>query len=76
MRWDCTLYIVGALFLGTTIYILINRASVEALLGGLLIYGAIAFVLVLFGITSFIFGYSYRPRGATSRIVLGVRAGI
>lgn len=64
MRWDCTLYIVGALFLGTTIYMLLNRESVEALLGGLLIYGAIAFVLVLFGITSFIFGYSLRPRGA------------
>jgi hypothetical protein len=63
MRWDYTLYIVGALFLGTTIYMLLNRASVEALVSGLLIYGAIVFVLVLFGITSFIFGYSLRPRG-------------
>jgi multisubunit Na+/H+ antiporter MnhC subunit len=64
MRWDFALYIVGTLFLGTSIYMLLNRASVEPVVGGLLIYGAVALVLILFGITSFIFGYSLRPRGA------------
>lgn len=31
-------------------------------MGGMLIYSAIIFVLALFGITSFIFGYSMRPK--------------
>lgn len=62
MRWDYFSYIVGALFLGTFSYLLFNRASTEAQIGGLLIYGAVVLVLVLFAVTSFIFGYGLRPK--------------
>jgi hypothetical protein len=62
MRWDYISYIVGMLFFGTFLYLILNRSSTEAQIGGLLIYGAVVFVLVLFAATSFIFGYELRPK--------------
>lgn len=62
MRWDYVFYVVGVLLLGAFLYILFDRTSVQDLMGGLLIYSAIVFVLALFGATSFIFGYSLRPK--------------
>jgi len=43
-------------------YSLFEKASLEPAMGGMLIYSAIVFVLALFGITAFIFGYSQRPK--------------
>lgn len=59
---DCTLYIAGVILLVVAGYALFNNASLEEPMGGMLIYSAIVFVLALFGITSFIFGYSLRPK--------------
>jgi hypothetical protein len=62
LRSDYILYLVGIVLLAVTGYALFDRASWERVMGGMLIYSAIVFVLALFGITSFIFGYNMRPR--------------
>lgn len=62
MRTDYVLYAIGGIFLVVACYTLIDKASLEKLMGGMLIYSSIVFVLVLFGITAIIFGLSSRPR--------------
>jgi len=62
LRSDNILYIVGITLLIVTGYALFTKESLEDALGGMLIYSAIVFVLVLFGITAFIFGYNLRPQ--------------
>ena len=62
MRTDYVLYAVGGIFFVAAGYTLFDKASLEKLMAGMLIYSAIVFVLVLFGITALIFGYSLRPK--------------
>ncbi len=62
MRTDYVLYAIGGIFLVVACYTLFDKASLEKLMGGMLIYSSIVFVLVLFGITAIIFGLSSRPR--------------
>ncbi|UCB61260.1 MAG: hypothetical protein JSW72_04215 [Candidatus Bathyarchaeota archaeon] len=62
MRLGYILYIVGVILLIGAGYVVYNSATLEPVLGGKLIYGAIVFVSLLFGFTSFIFGYSLRPK--------------
>ncbi|MDH5449002.1 MAG: hypothetical protein OEY24_05230 [Candidatus Bathyarchaeota archaeon] len=62
MRSDYLLYIFGVILLVVVCYTIFNSASLEEPMGGMLIYNAIVFVLALFGITAFIFGYSLRPK--------------
>ena len=62
MRSDYLLYIIGVILLVVACYALFNSASLEEPMGRMLIYSAIVFVLALFGITAFIFGYSLRPK--------------
>ena len=62
LRSDYILYLVGVFLLVTVGYALYDKASLEAPMGGFLIYSAIVFVLALFGITFLIFGYSMRPK--------------
>lgn len=62
MRSDYILYIVGVAFLVVAAYALLEKTSFEPFMGGMLIYSAVVFVLALFGITAFIFGYSLRPK--------------
>lgn len=62
LRSDYVLYIVGVALLVVTGYTLFTRESLEDAMGGMLIYSAIIFVLALFGITAFIFGYNLRPQ--------------
>jgi hypothetical protein len=62
LRSDYLLYIIGVMLLVITCYALFNSASLTDPMGGMLIYSAIVFVLALFGITAFIFGYSLRPK--------------
>jgi len=61
MRSDRFSYIIGVVFLVVTAYTLFEQAALKPLMG-MLIYSAVVFVLVLFGITSLIFGYSLRPK--------------
>lgn len=62
MRSDCILYIIGVILFVAASYALFDKVVIESVLGGMLIYSAVVFVLALFGTTSFIFGYSMRPR--------------
>lgn len=62
MRSDCILYIIGVILFAVASYALFDKVVIESVLGGMLIYSAVVFVLALFGATSFIFGYSMRPR--------------
>lgn len=62
MRSDCILYIIGIVLLAVAGYALFDQASLQPLMGGMLIYSAVVFVLALFGVTAFIFGYSLRPK--------------
>jgi len=62
LRSDCILYIIGVILFVAAGYALFDRAAIEPVLGGMLIYSAVVFVLALFGTKSFIFGYSIRPR--------------
>lgn len=62
MRSDYVLYIIGAILFMMASYALFNVESLEAPTGGRLLFGAIVFVLALFGVTAFIFGYSARPK--------------
>ena len=62
LRSDYVLYIIGAIFFAATGYALFDRVSLEDAIGGMLIYSAIVFVMALFGLTAFIFGYNLRPR--------------
>ena len=62
MRSGLILYIVGATLFVATGYVLANRSTLEMLIGGILMYSAVVFVLVLFGVTAIIFGYSQRPK--------------
>lgn len=62
MRSDCILYIIGVILFVAAGYALFDRTAIEPVLGGMLIYSAVVLVLALFGTTSFIFGYSMRPR--------------
>lgn len=50
-------------------YALYNMSALKASFGGILIYSAVIFVLILFGITAFIFGYSVRPKKETQSSV-------
>jgi hypothetical protein len=65
MRWDRLSYFVGVLLLCALFYLLFYRAATEAQIGGLLIYGAVVFVLALFAATFFVFGYGLRPKHLT-----------
>jgi len=62
LRSDYILYIAGVILLAVAGYALFDIATLESVLGGRLIYSAIVFVLTLFSATSFVFGYSVRPR--------------
>lgn len=62
MRSDYLLYIIGVALFTTAGYALFDKVTLEPIMGGLLIYSAIVFVLALFGATAFIFGYSMRPK--------------
>lgn len=62
MRSDYLLYVVGIVLIAGGGYALLGRSSLEAPMGGMLIYSAVVFVLFLFGATSLIFGYSQRPK--------------
>jgi len=62
LRSDCILYIIGVILFVVASYALFDKVVIESVLGGMLIYSAVVFVLALFGATSFIFGYSMRPR--------------
>ncbi|MFQ6067966.1 MAG: DUF4332 domain-containing protein [Candidatus Bathyarchaeia archaeon] len=62
MRPDYILYVIGIALFGTAGYVLFDKTYFEDFMGGVLIYSAVVFVLFLFGITSFIFGYSNRPK--------------
>lgn len=59
VRSDYILYVVGVAFFIVVGYALLTAESLEA---PMLIYSAIVFVLALFGITAFIFGYGLRPK--------------
>ena len=62
MRSGLILYIVGATLFVATGYVLANRSTLEMFIGGILMYSAVVFVLVLFGVTAIIFGYSQRSK--------------
>ena len=62
LRSDYILYTIGAVLLVIAGYAFFDSASLQPLMGGMLIYSAVVFVLALFGITAFIFGYSLRPK--------------
>jgi len=62
LRSDYILYIAGVMLFAVASYALFDVATLESVMGGRLIYSAIIFVLTLFGATSFVFGYSLRPR--------------
>ncbi len=62
LRSDQALYIVGILLLVIAGYAVFNRAVLTNSFGGILIFSAVIFVLILFGITAFTFGYSMRPK--------------
>jgi len=68
LRSDYILYVVGVTLFVVAGYALSNR-SLEAFMGGMLIYSAVVFVLALFGITALIFGYSQRPKKQKSPLI-------
>lgn len=62
LRSDYILYLIGMALLIVAGLVLFSAESLQAPLGGRLIYSALVFVLALFGATSLIFGYSLRPK--------------
>ncbi len=62
LRSDYILYFIGIALLIVAGLVLVSAESLQAPLGGRLIYSALVFVMALFGATSLIFGYSLRPR--------------
>jgi hypothetical protein len=62
LRSDYILYLIGIALLIVAGFVLVSVESLQAPLGGRLIYSALVFVMALFGATSLIFGYNLRPK--------------